>query len=315
MISAASIGRAAETAARRVGARLWKPGQGHLRMSAAATSAAALAVAVMVTMVTATGANATGSRSAGAAAGAATGSVEHLVLHPMPAGSVRFGSVSHGWLVVHVLMYGLTPGSAHHVDLVQRDGRRVVRFSLLRANGVGRADELLGSRFGGRVPRGSRLVIRMGAGGGRLASLPIAETRPLGRADFWRTQPLHSVEVGLSGVHYGTPRGRATLVYNARRQTLTVTVSASGVTPGPHAAHIHLGSCQRQGPVLYMLRDLVANKRGRIVHAIRVFTHVTSPIPARGWYLNVHQGNSRNILSNGQPTIYFRPLICANIRG
>ena len=63
-----------------------------------------------------------------------------------------------------------------------------------------------------------------------------------------------------------------------------------------------------------MLRDLVASRRGRIVHAVRVFTHVTAPIPARGWYLNIHQGNSGDILSNGQPTIFFRPLICANIR-
>jgi hypothetical protein len=41
---------------------------------------------------------------------------------------------------------------------------------------------------------------------------------------------------------------------------------------------------------------------------------VTAPIPAHGWYLNIHQGNTGNILSNGQPTIYFRPLICANLR-
>jgi hypothetical protein len=46
-----------------------------------------------------------------------------------------------------------------------------------------------------------------------------------------------------------------------------------------------------------------------------VFTHIISPIPASGWYLNVHQGNSGDILRNGQPTLYFRPLICANIKG
>ena len=68
-----------------------------------------------------------------------------------------------------------------------------------------------------------------------------------------------------------------------------------------------------QGPVKYMLRDLVANRRGRITHAVRVFTHVAAPIPAHGWYLNIHQGNSGNILSHGQPTIYFRPLLCADI--
>lgn len=64
-----------------------------------------------------------------------------------------------------------------------------------------------------------------------------------------------------------------------------------------------------------MLKDLVASRRGRIARAVRVFTHVTTPIPAHGWYLNIHQGNSRNILSNGQPTIYFRPLLCADITG
>ena len=54
------------------------------------------------------------------------------------------------------------------------------------------------------------------------------------------------------------------LTYNPSRHTLTVTVSASGLTPGPHAAHIH-------------------------------------------------QGSSATILSNGQPTIFFRPLLCADI--
>jgi hypothetical protein len=53
-----------------------------------------------------------------------------------------------------------------------------------------------------------------------------------------------------------------------------------------------------------------------MVHAVRVFTNVTAPIPARGWYLNIHQGNSGNILTRGgQPTIFFRPLLCADIRG
>ena len=83
--------------------------------------------------------------------------------------------------------------------------------------------------------------------------------------------------------------------------------------PGPHAAHIHLGSCMRQGPVKYMLRDLVAGPRGHVVHAVRTFRHVMAPIPAHGWYLNIHQGSSATILSNGQPTISFRPLLCANI--
>jgi hypothetical protein len=79
------------------------------------------------------------------------------------------------------------------------------------------------------------------------------------------------------------------------------------------AAHIHVGSCASQGPVQYMLMDFVANGQGQIVNQVRTVTGVTMPVPATGWYLNLHQGNSNNILSNGQPTVNFRPLLCANI--
>jgi hypothetical protein len=40
---------------------------------------------------------------------------------------------------------------------------------------------------------------------------------------------------------------------------------------------------------------------------------VTTLVPASGWYLNLHQGNSGNILANGSPTINFRPLLCGDI--
>ena len=45
----------------------------------------------------------------------------------------------------------------------------------------------------------------------------------------------------------------------------------------------------------------------------RTVTDVTSPMPATGWYLNLHQGDMNNILSNGNPTINFRPLLCGDI--
>ncbi len=235
---------------------------------------------------------------------------EVLHLHPMPVGTVTLGR-HQGRLTARPVLYGLTPGSAHSVTLLRpgRPGR--IWFGTLTANSAGQADSTLHSRYPGRLPSGSRLVIHMGVGGGRVARVPIAETSRLRRA--WHR--LNAVEVSPRGASFGALRGRATLSYNGRRHTLTVTVSASGVTPGPHAAHIHLGSCMSQGPVKYMLRDLVANRHGRIVHAVRVFTNVTAPIPAHGWYLNIHQGNSQDILSHGQPTIYFRPLLCADIRG
>jgi hypothetical protein len=306
----------------RLGRWLSEPGRAQVRPVAAAAAIAAVAAAATVSLAPAASASGTGSGAAGlgtaaghgAAAIGAAAEVVKLALHPMPAGTVRFGRTSHRRLVVHVAMYGLTPGSSHRVDLIRSGGRRVVQFSLLRANSSGQADEILASTFKRRVPGGSRLVIRMGAHGGRIARLAIAVTRHLRMTHFRREHRLRAVETSSRGAFYGTPRGRAVVAYNPRRQTLTVTVSASGLTPGPHAAHVHLGSCQSQGPVKYMLRDLVANRHGKVTHAVRVFTHITSPVPASGWYLNVHQGNSADILSHGQPTIYFRPLICANIK-
>ncbi len=62
-----------------------------------------------------------------------------------------------------------------------------------------------------------------------------------------------------------------------------------------------------------MLMDFTANRLGQILHETRTVAGVTSPVPATGWYLNLHQGDSNTILANGQPTIAFRPLLCANI--
>jgi hypothetical protein len=279
----------------------------------AVMGAAAIAAAAALAVTAPAGASAGRPVRPGVSPGSGALAAHALHLRAMPAGTVTFGR-SRGRLTVRAAMFGLTAGSSHAVSL-QMPGRvPAIRFTTLTANGVGQANVILNSGFAGRLAIGSRLVVRMGTGPGRVAREPIAVTAPL-RRPAAGPHRLTAVEVSRSGRSYGTPRGQATISYSGRRHTLTVTVTASGVTPGPHAAHIHLGSCQRQGPVLYMLRDLVAGRHGRIVHAVRVFTNVTAPIPARGWYLNIHQGNSGDILSNGQPTIFFRPLLCSNIRG
>jgi hypothetical protein len=114
------------------------------------------------------------------------------------------------------------------------------------------------------------------------------------------------------GHDFGVPAGHATIVYSPSAHTLTVTVQATGLQPGLHAAHIHSGSCQSQGPVVYMIPDFRAALNGKI-NQTRVVTGVTGPIPPGGWYLNLHMGNSNQILSGGQPTIYFRPMLCSSI--
>jgi hypothetical protein len=285
------------------------PGRAGIRLGAAAASAlVAGAVALAVP--------ATANASSVAAGGHVTPSwaVHLLPLNAMPVGRVAFGRDRRNRLTVSAAMYGLTPGSSHRVNLLASNRYYVIRFGTLTANSVGQARATLTSNYTGPWVPGMRLVIHMGTDHGSVARQRIARTAVLGRFTT-RWHRLTAVEYSYTGVSYGTPSGVATVSYSARRKTLTVTVNASGVTPGLHAAHIHLGSCMSQGPVKYMLKDLLANRHGKIANAVRVFTNVTTPIPTSGWYLNIHQGNSNQILSNGNPTIYFRPLLCANISG
>jgi Cu/Zn superoxide dismutase len=239
--------------------------------------------------------------------------VKQLTLKPMPYGTVTFSRGHGGDLTVTPDMAGLTPGSAHAVQIVRPGGASPVSFSTLTANPVGQARATLRSTYTGGIPNGSRLVIRNGTTRGGVPGEPIAETAARSGTPT-STETLTAVEVSSTGVSYGPLQGTATIAYNPDARTLTVVVNASGLTPGPHAAHIHTGSCQSQGPVKFMLMDFLANAQGKVVNQTRTVSDVKTSIPRSGWYLNLHQGTHTNILtSNGMPTIFFRPLLCSNI--
>ncbi len=216
-----------------------------------------------------------------------------------------------GQLTAQVNASGLTPGSSHAVELQRPDGAVLAQFSPLTANGAGQAEGILYSTDTTPVPDGSHLVILADGQNGAIASEPIGQTPAIAAGQLsYQLQPL---EVTPTGTSYGTPQAYATVAYDPQARTITVTLTASGLTPGLHAAHIHMGSCASQGPVQYMLMDFMANARGQVNGQVRTVTGVTVPVPAAGWYLNLHQGTSANILANGQPTVNFRPLLCAGI--
>jgi hypothetical protein len=238
------------------------------------------------------------------------GQTTWVQLAPMPHGTVRLDRDGAGVVDATVSAFGLTPGSAHAVDLVNRNGQLVDSLGTLTAGSAGQVTATLGT---GRrhVQGGWRVVILNGTAGDPVSAEPIARTQRLhsGRHGYGLTP----VEVSPDGVRYGTPQGWAKVTYDPGARTISVTVNASGLTPGAHAAHIHVGSCAAQGAVQYMLMDFSASAAGRIVDQTRTVTNVTAPPPASGWYLNLHQGNSNNILANGSPTINFRPLLCGDI--
>jgi CHRD domain len=230
-------------------------------------------------------------------------------LAPMPQGTLTFGRNSHGEVDVTVNAFGLTPGSKHRVELT--NGRSAVAvFSPLTASSTGQArDDTLGSRYTGTLAS-LHVAVLNGNGVAPVTLLRIARTSDYvgGR----RTYQLIPTEAGPGGTSY-TPQGSAVIAYDRSAQTISVTVNATGFAPGAHAAHVHVGSCVSQGPVQYMLRDFTANARGQIVNQTRMVTNVKIPLPARGWYFNLHQGDSGDILANGRPTINFRPLLCGDI--
>jgi CHRD domain len=220
----------------------------------------------------------------------------------MPAGTITLTKVN-GQRFVQATVYGLTPGLSHALLFNSSNPLGLTPIGALNADSVGDATATFPvSSF----PKDSVVTI-----GDTATSYVTDATTALLHGSG--TYPLTAVE-GIMPPPGNPPlRGHATITYDPGAQTLTVTLTASGLTPGAHAAHIHVGSCQSQGPVQYMLMDFTADANGNISNETRTVTGVTSVMLNGGWYLNLHQGNSNNILSNGQPTVLFRPLLCANI--
>jgi hypothetical protein len=177
---------------------------------------------------------------------------------------------------------------------------------------------LTASNTVGALQTGSRVSFRLGsygatAGPGLPAEELIAQSAVLPDHPDGRTSAVIPRSYGPAGNYQGRLHGWAKISYSAATRTLSVTVTAFGLPPGPHAAHLHLGTCQDQGGVRYMLMDYVANASGDIADQTRTVTGVSAAPPSSGWYLNLHLGDSQTIVAHGMPTLSFRPELCANI--
>ena len=90
--------------------------------------------------------------------------------------------------------------------------------------------------------------------------------------------------------------------------TLTVKLTISGLAPNSvHPAHIHSGSCESQGAVVYPLTNVTADVSGNATVTTTIPN--VSSIPGSGWYVNVHRGPGLSTQTE------FDPIACGNVTG
>jgi len=82
-----------------------------------------------------------------------------------------------------------------------------------------------------------------------------------------------------------------TAIVTTSGSTFTVRLEATGLRPSStHPAHIHAGTCGSNGPIVYLLENLVSNGAGDAVS--NTWIHHPYQVPASGWYVQIHQGPS-----------------------
>lgn len=104
-----------------------------------------------------------------------------------------------------------------------------------------------------------------------------------------------------------TPYGSATLKWFPESKNLLVTVKLTGLDPNStHPAHIHAGDCDDNGPIIYMLNNVVADSAGN-AKVTTTISNVQDGIPSSAWSINVHNGPGLT------PAAQFIPIACGNV--
>jgi Cu/Zn superoxide dismutase len=88
---------------------------------------------------------------------------------------------------------------------------------------------------------------------------------------------------GTSGAH-----GHAELFQKG--SDVSVWISLSGLTPGAHAVHLHVGTCAAPGTIAVSLGDVTAGPDGKA--SMKIASTSTIPVVAKGYSLDVHAAAS-----------------------
>lgn len=221
------------------------------------------------------------------------------------------------YIAAKIAMVGLTPGSTHamhiHQGTCDKQGDVLVPFLDVTADDAGRINTTMMSA----QPSATGLAA------GTLLNIHLAPANEMGSPGSQTYMPISCANIDPAAgttlqmaplPQFGDhPQSQAILTYDPAAKTLTVAARATGLVAGSaHAVHIHGGSCDSQGKVIFHLNDLVAGADG-VAATTTVVPDVDQAPPASGWYVNVHLGGHDQIEKDGKPAMLFAPILCGNI--
>jgi hypothetical protein len=236
-------------------------------------------------------------------------------LFPMPAGTATVNrDPNSGRVTIDFDVYGMALRSTHSVVL--RSGscsssgdQNVAVFPDLVANAYGAVRGTITSRSTVAIlPTRSHLEIKLGRA---VDAIRAPGSTLIACADT--TKATLRTPLILTPLPGQRPSGTVTLAYVSSGR-LAIHVVISGLMPGSiHAGHVHFGSCRQQSGVLYTLGNVNADAHGN-VNSVITLTGITTPPPAHGWYADLHLAPVSGLEANGQPTLFFQPLLCGDVR-
>lgn len=238
----------------------------------------------------------------------ATATLKHV---PNGTADLSWDQTSH-MLKVKIALVGLAPSSTHpshiHTGSCSNQGGVIYPLQPLvaDAHGVASATTMVS------VPKGipaSGWYVNVHNGPGLS---PSDQFLPIVCGDVSNssasTTAAQSVHIALSSAP-GASAGEkvsGTAQLSLSGTTLTVKLTLSGLEPNSaHAAHIHAGSCESQGAVVYPLTPVMADASGSAT--VTTTINNVSSIPGSGWYVNVHHSTALSTQTG------FDPIACGNV--
>ena len=270
---------------------------------------------VVVLLLSGCGGTSSASTSSGKATPtrAVSGTAGSAALKHAPRGTATIDwNPANQNLTVKISLVGLAPSSTHPAQIYSgscaKQGAAVYTLNNVQANAGGVGSSTTVIKNVKTIPTGGlNIIVHNGPG---IAAAD--ELLPIVCSDltFNHVSPttMRSVQVPLNSAPASSPSETAsgTAQLTVSGGTLTVKLTLSGLQPGSsHAAHIHTGSCESQGAVIYPLSNVVADASGKSISTTTIKN--VSSIPGRGWYVNVHYSTD---LANQTG---YNPIACGDV--